>query len=92
MVLPGDNADNGLPAQYVLVATALKMLSKSVHIIAGDHDMEQGGLDAFYGNLGADRLPKALTVKGVRCLFLDINGPGKRRTGFSSGRRTSAMV
>ena len=85
VVLPGDNADNGLPAQYVLVATALKMLSKSVHIIAGDHDMEQGGLDAFYGNLGADRLPKALTVKGVRCLFLDINGPGSGGPDFRLG-------
>jgi hypothetical protein len=42
-VLPGDNADNGLPSQYRLAATALKMLSVPVHAIAGDHDMEQGG-------------------------------------------------
>ena len=36
VVLPGDNADNGLPEQYLLVATALKMLGVPVHIIPGD--------------------------------------------------------
>jgi Icc protein len=30
VVLPGDNADKGLPAQYALAATALKMLSVPV--------------------------------------------------------------
>jgi Icc protein len=76
VVLPGDNADNGKPDQYRLIATALKMLSAPVHLIAGDHDMEQGGLEAFYTGLPAERLPKTISVHGVRCMFLDINGPG----------------
>ena len=85
VVLPGDNADNGLPAQYALAATALKMLTPPLHVIPGDHDMEQGGLDAFYATLGADPLPKALTVRGVRCLFLDISGPGGGGPDFRVG-------
>jgi hypothetical protein len=92
VVLPGDNADNGLPAQYSLVATALKMLSAPVHIIAGDHDMEQGGLDAFYSALRAQLLPKAMTVRGVRCLFLDINGPGGGGPDFRLGARQLSWV
>lgn len=85
VVLPGDNADNGLASQYALAATALKMLSVPVHAIPGDHDMEQGGLTAFYEGLGADPLPKALTVRGVRCLFLDISGPGRGGPDFRVG-------
>ena len=85
VVLPGDNADNGLASQYALVATALKMLSAPVHVIPGDHDMEQGGLDAFYDGLGAAQLPKALTVRGFRCLFLDICGPGGGGPDFRLG-------
>ena len=41
VILPGDNADNGVPSQYRLAATALKMLSIPVHAIAGDHDMDR---------------------------------------------------
>jgi predicted phosphodiesterase len=85
VVLPGDNADNGLPAQYALAATALKMLSAPVHVIPGDHDMEQGDLDAFHTVLGAERLPKAITVRGVRCLFLDIVGGGSGGPDFRLG-------
>ena len=85
VVLPGDNADNGRPSQYALAATALKMLSVPVHAIPGDHDMEQGSLEAFYKGLGADPLPKALTVRGVRCLFLDISGPGSGGPDFRAG-------
>ncbi|WP_198175157.1 metallophosphoesterase family protein [Spirosoma telluris] len=44
VVLPGDNADKGLPDQYIRVATARKMLSVPVYIISGDHDMEQKSL------------------------------------------------
>ncbi len=85
VVLPGDNADNGLPSQYALAATALKMLSVPVHAIPGDHDLEQGGLEAFYEGLGADSLPKALTIRGIRCLFLDISGPGGGGPDFRAG-------
>ena len=86
VVLPGDNADNGLPAQYALAATALKMLSTPVHVLPGDHDMEGGGLDAFYSVLGSASLPKALTVRGTRCLFLDISGPGAGGPDFRIGK------
>jgi Icc protein len=85
VVLPGDNADNGLPAQYALAATALKMLSAPVHAIPGDHDMEQGGLDNFYAGLRAPALPIALTVRGHRCLFLDFSGPGGGGPDFRLG-------
>ncbi len=85
VVLPGDNADNGLPGQYALAATALKMLSVPVHVIPGDHDMEQGGLANFYRVLKAEPLPKAETVRGARCLFLDISGPGQGGPDFRLG-------
>jgi Icc protein len=85
VVLPGDNADNGLPSQYALAATALKMLSVPVYAIPGDHDMEQGGLDAFYAGLQARALPMALTVRGSRCLFLDFSGPGGGGPDFRLG-------
>ena len=85
VVLPGDNADNGKPAQYALAATALKMLSVPVHAIPGDHDMEQGGLAAFYTGLRASPLPEAITVRGSRCVFLDISGPGSGGPDFRVG-------
>ena len=85
VVLPGDNADDGLPGQYALAATALKMLSVPVHVIPGDHDMEQGGLANFYRVLRAEPLPKAITVRGARCLFLDISGPGAGGPDFRLG-------
>ncbi len=92
VVLPGDNADDGLPGQYALAATALKMLSMPVHILPGDHDMKAGGLDAFYRVLGADPLPKSVTVRGVRCLFLDISGPGGGGPDFRIGSDQSAWL
>jgi Icc protein len=87
VVLPGDNADNGAPSQYRLIATALKMLSCPVHLLAGDHDMEQGSLEEFYDGLGADRLPKAINVKGIRCLFIDISGFGGGGPDFRLGAK-----
>ena len=85
VVLPGDNADNGLPAQYALAATALKMLSAPVYAIPGDHDMEPGGLENFYAGLRARALPMALTVRGHRCLFLDFSGRGEGGPDFRLG-------
>lgn len=55
--LPGDNADNGTPAQYALVRAELDRLRRPVHVITGDHDLEGGSLDAFYAGLGGPRLP-----------------------------------
>ncbi len=92
VVLPGDNADDGLPDQYALAATALKMLSVPVHVIPGDHDMEAGGLADFYRVLEADPLPKALTVRGARCLFLDVCGPGAGGPDFRLGTDQTAWL
>jgi len=92
VTLPGDNADNGKPAQYALAATALKMLSRPVHIIAGDHDMEQGGLDGFYAGLTSEKLPRALTVRGQRCLFIDVCGPGRGGPDFRLGADQLAWI
>lgn len=92
VVLPGDNADNGLPEQYRLAATALKMLSIPVHAIPGDHDMEQGSLDAFHATLAADPLPRSVTIGGHHCLFLDISGPGSGGPDFRLGRDQLAWI
>jgi len=61
------------------------MMSCPVHLIAGDHDMERGSLDGFYAGLGAEQLPKAITVRGVRCLFIDVNGSGSGGPDFRLG-------
>jgi hypothetical protein len=83
--LPGDVADNGQPAQYRLVAAALRLASVPVHLITGDHDMEPRSLANFYAVPAAAPLPKALTIRGVRCLFLDVCGPGTGGTDFRLG-------
>lgn len=83
--LPGDNADNGRPDQYALVRAGLDRLKHPVHVITGDHDMEGGDLDTFHAGLGAPRLPYAVEVSGIRCLFLDMSGPGSGGPDFRLG-------
>ncbi|GJD64055.1 metallophosphoesterase [Methylobacterium frigidaeris] len=83
--VPGDNADNGRPEQYALLRAGLDQLRLPIHVITGDHDMEGGGLDAFYAGLGGPRLPYAVDVQGVRCLFLDMCGPGTGGPDFRLG-------
>ncbi|WP_406823828.1 metallophosphoesterase family protein [Pedobacter sp. KACC 23697] len=85
VLLPGDNADNGLPDQYKLVATALKMLSIPVYILAGDHDMEQGSLDNMYKMPKTQKLPLSVLHKGNRCLFVDVCGFGSGGPDFRLG-------
>jgi Icc protein len=68
------------------------MLSVPIHAIAGDHDMEQGGLEAFHQNLAPDPLPKSIRVRGHRCLFLDINGPGGGGPDFRLGEAQSGWI
>lgn len=92
VVLPGDNADNGKRSQYVLAATALKMLSVPVHVLPGDHDTEGGSLAAFHEVLAADPLPKTVTVRGTRCLFLDISGPGGGGPDFRLGPEQARWI
>lgn len=92
VLLPGDNADNGLPEQYKLVATALKMLSIPVYLLAGDHDMEQGGLDYFYQMPVARQLPLSVAIKGKRCLFIDVCGSGSGGPDFRIGNQQFAWL
>ncbi|MDO7883923.1 metallophosphoesterase family protein [Hymenobacter cheonanensis] len=90
--LPGDVADNGQPAQYRLVTAALRLASVPVHLITGDHDREPGSLASFYAVPAAAPLPKALTVQGVRCLFLDVCGPGTGGPDFRLGAAQLAWL
>lgn len=75
-VLPGDNADDGAEAQFRLVRDAIGNLSIPLHILPGDHDFHTRSLTAFHEVLGAERLPKSVTVGRSRCLFLDIVSTG----------------
>ena len=90
--LPGDNAENGERKQYALVRRAIDRLPMPVHIVTGDHDMEPGSLDNFYGALAAPPLPKTVEIKGVRCLFLDICGPGSGGPDFRVGAEQSTWL
>lgn len=83
--LPGDNADNGTPEQYRLLRQWLNDFPLPVAVITGDHDMEGGNLDPFYSELQVPRLPYAKDVGGVRCLFLDMCGPGSGGPDFRLG-------
>ncbi|QXV64241.1 metallophosphoesterase [Mucilaginibacter sp. 21P] len=87
VVLPGDNADNGKPEQYNLVAAALKMLSVPVYILAGDHDMEQGSLANFYQMPLTEKLPFSKVHKGNRCIFIDVCGNGSGGPDFRLGEK-----
>ena len=90
--LPGDVADNGQPAQYRLVAAALKLLNAPVHVITGDHDMEPSNLANFYALPAAALLPRAVVVQGVQCLFLDVCGPGTGGPDFQLGAAQLAWL
>lgn len=83
--LPGDNADQGTPAQYRLVREAIDRLRVPVRIIPGDHDFEPGALDAYHAVLGAEPLPAAHVVAGTLCLFLDIVSAGGGGPDFRVG-------
>ncbi|WP_428374893.1 metallophosphoesterase family protein [Lichenicoccus sp.] len=84
-VLPGDNADDGTPEQFRLVRDALRPLPMPLHILPGDHDFKPGTLEGFHAVLGAERLPKAVTVRGYRCLFLDVVSAGGGGPDFRLG-------
>jgi hypothetical protein len=84
-VLPGDNADDGTPEQFALVRDAVAPLALPLHILPGDHDFKPRTLDAFYEVLGAERLPKAVTARAHRCLFLDVVSAGTGGPDFRLG-------
>ena len=60
--------------------------------IPGDHDMERAASTPSTTVLAADPLPKAVTVRGTRCLFLDISGPGGGGPDFRLGADQAAWV
>src|ERR1700678_805608 len=90
--LPGDIAENGTEQQYRLPKLALGKLGAPVHILPGDHDMQQGSLSAFHAVLGGERLPKALSIAGYRCLFLDVVSAGKGGPDFRLGAEQLAWL
>ncbi|CAE6909228.1 3',5'-cyclic adenosine monophosphate phosphodiesterase CpdA [Paraburkholderia domus] len=84
-VLPGDNADDGTPEQYRILRPELARLKVPLHILPGDHDFKSRSLSAFYSVLGAEALPKAVTVKSCRCIFLDFVSAGSGGPDFRLG-------
>lgn len=84
-VLPGDNTDDGTVEQYRALRPELNRLNIPLHILPGDHDFKSHNLAAFYSVLGADPLPKAMTVKSYRCLFLDFVSAGNGGPDFRLG-------
>lgn len=92
LYLPGDIADNGRLAQYRLVAAALRIASVPTYLITGDHDMEPRSLANFYTLAQARSLPLAAEVRGVRCLFLDVCGPGQGGPDFRLGTAQLAWL
>jgi 3',5'-cyclic-AMP phosphodiesterase len=84
-LLPGDNADDGVEAEYRLIRGALAGLEVPLHIIPGDHDRKQGDLRAFHSGLCAPALPRAMSVGRCRCLFLDVVSAGSGGPDFRLG-------
>jgi predicted phosphodiesterase len=76
VLLPGDNADDGTAEQFRLLRNSVAFLRLPLHILPGDHDYKPKTLDAFYEILGERPLPYATTIKGHRCLFLDVVSAG----------------
>jgi 3',5'-cyclic-AMP phosphodiesterase len=91
-LLPGDNADDGTPEQFRLVLDAVTPLPMPLHILPGDHDFKPRALDAFHDVLGAERLPKAVIVRGRRCLFLDVVSAGSGGPDFRLGEAQLAWA
>lgn len=90
--LPGDNANNGKPEQYAKIRSALNALRLPTTAIPGDHDFEPGSLETFHREMGADALPKQITVNGHRCLFLDIVSAGSGGPDFRLGTTQTEWI
>lgn len=71
--------------QYRLVAAALRIIRVPTYLITGDHNMEPRSLANFYTLAQANSLPLAAQVRSVRCLFLDMCGPGQGGPDFRLG-------
>ena len=76
-------------SSFAWCAMRSRRLPMPLHILPGDHDFKPRTLDAFHDVLGAERLPKAVTVRGHRCLFLDVVSAGAGGPDFRLGERSS---
>jgi len=63
----------------------LERLQLPVYIIPGDHDRKPGDLQAFYAGLALPPLPRAVTIKEHRCIFLDVVSAGSGGPEFALG-------
>jgi len=93
-VLPGDNADDGTPEQYALLRDAVAGLRLRLHVLPGDHDFKSRSLVDFYAVPGIERLPRAVRVKGHRCLFLDVvsAGTGGPKVAYAGVLNTNVFI
>lgn len=92
ILLPGDNANEGRPDQYRMIREALESVRLPLRILPGDHDFEPWNLVAMRVGLGAPALPKAATIAGHRCLFLDIVSAGSGGPDFRLGTEQLAWL
>lgn len=74
--LPGDNANHATPEQYRRIMATLAPLSLPVFVIPGDHDFEDGTLQAYRAGIPEDMRPFDRIIADHRCLFLDIVSAG----------------
>ena len=72
VVLPGDNAEDGTEAQFLLVRDVIETLKIPLHILPGDHDFKSRSLRAFHVSLceeaaqSANCVRRAVPVSGCR--------------------------
>ncbi len=85
VLLPGDNAEDGTTGQFTLVRDLVAPLRLPLHILPGDHDNDRGDLASFHAVLGVEQLPYAVTMAGVRCVFLDPVSAGGGHLDFRIG-------
>lgn len=90
--LPGDNADDGTPDQFVLVREGLNRLRLPWHAIPGDHDFKPRSLDNFYRGIAGPQLPHSVEVNGILCLFLDVVSQGSGGPDFRLGAAQLAWL
>lgn len=85
VILPGDNADDGMPEQFRIVHDEMSRLTAPWHAIPGDHDFKPKSLDNFYAGLKARRLPYVTEISSCRCIFLDVVSCGSGGPDFRLG-------
>jgi 3',5'-cyclic AMP phosphodiesterase CpdA len=90
VVLTGDLAENGLPAEYARLRALLSPLPVPVHPLPGNHDDRHALRQAFADHAGVlgsgGHLQYATEIGGTRLLCCDSTVPG-RRGGEMDGER-----